>query len=197
MDSSRAVCRFHRRLYATIFEWCDRFFVFTEEGLGVTRHFTHTVDSVFLTLKDYAWHITIIYAAVIAFVIFMEGQNPDRTILWMLALIFLPVFGVVLYLVIGPDFRSLRNRKLFRPSKKYGFDDTPFPKDVEEQFLIGRMLHACSGAELLMRNRVEILINGDETSQRLKRLCARRRIISTWNFSSCAATSSARASARC
>ena len=97
-------------LMPTIFEWCDRFFVFTEEGLGVTRHFTHTVDSVFLTLKDYAWHITIIYAAVIAFVIFMEGQNPDRTILWMLALIFLPVFGVVLYLVIGPDFRSLRKR---------------------------------------------------------------------------------------
>ena len=150
-------------LMPTIFEWCDRFFVFTEEGLGVTRHFTHTVDSVFLTLKDYAWHITIIYAAVIAFVIFMEGQNPDRTILWMLALIFLPVFGVVLYLVIGPDFRSLRNRKRFRPSKRYGFDDTPFPKDVEEQFLIGRMLHACSGAELLMRNRVEILINGDKT----------------------------------
>ena len=185
-----------------------RFFVFTEEGLGVTRHFTHTVDSVFLTLKDYAWHITIIYAAVIAFVIFMEGQNPDRTILWMLALIFLPVFGVVLYLVIGPDFRSLRKRRLFRPSKRYGFDDTPFPKDVEEQFLIGRMLHACSGAELLMRNRVEILINGDETasrylstatrpSPRLRRLCARRKIISTWNFSSCAATSSARASARC
>ena len=150
-------------LMPTIFEWCDRFFVFTEEGLGVTRHFTHTVDSVFLTLKDYAWHITIIYAAVIAFVIFMEGQNPDRTILWMLALIFLPVFGVVLYLVIGPDFRSMRNRKRFRPSKRYGFDDTPFPKDVEEQFFIGRMLHACSGAELLMRNRVEILINGDET----------------------------------
>ena len=113
-------------LMPTIFEWCDRFFVFTEEGLGVTRHFTHTVDSVFLTLKDYAWHITIIYAAVIAFVIFMEGQNPDRTILWMLALIFLPVFGVVLYLVIGPDFRSLRKRRLFRPSKRYGFDDTSF-----------------------------------------------------------------------
>ena len=150
-------------LMPTIFEWCDRFFVFTEEGLGVTRHFTHTVDSVFLTLKSYAWHITIIYAAVIAFVIFMEGQNPDRTILWMLALIFLPVFGVVLYLVIGPDFRSLRKRRLFRPSKRYGFDDTPFPKDVAEQFLIGRMLHACSGAELLMRNRVEILVNGDET----------------------------------
>lgn len=147
----------------TIFEWCNRFFVLTEDGFFVTGHFTHAVDSVFLTLKDYAWHITIIYALFVAFVIFMEGQNPDRTILWMLALIFLPVFGVVLYLVIGPDFRSLRNRRLFRPSKNYCFDDTPFPKDAEDQFLIGRMLHACSGAELLTRNRVEILINGGET----------------------------------
>ena len=156
----------------TIFEWCDKFFVFTEDGLGVTGHFTHTVDVVFRTVKDYAWHITIIYAAVIAFVIFMEGQNPDRTILWMLALIFLPVFGVVLYLVIGPDFRSLRNRKRFRPSKKYGFDESPFPHEVEEQFLIGRMLHACSGAELLTRNRVEILINGEETFPALERALA-------------------------
>ena len=32
-------------LMPTIFEWCDRFFVFTEEGLGVTRHFTHTVGT--------------------------------------------------------------------------------------------------------------------------------------------------------
>lgn len=150
-------------LMPTIFEWCDKFFVFTEEGLGVTRHFTHTVDGLFRTLKDYAWHITIIYAAVIAFVIFMEGQNPDRTILWMLALIFVPVFGVILYMVIGPDFHSLRNKRRFRAPKDYGFDDTPFPREVEEQFLIGRMLHACSGAELLMRNRVEILINGSET----------------------------------
>ncbi len=150
-------------LAPTVIDWIDRFFVFTEEGLGVTRHFDSTVDSILRTLKDYAWHITIIYAAIIAFVIFMEGQNPDRTILWMLALVFVPVFGVLLYLVIGPDFRSLRKRRSFRPPKNYGFDETPFPRKAEEQFLTGRLLHACSGAELLTRNRVKILINGEET----------------------------------
>lgn len=150
-------------LLPTIFDMFGRFFVFTEEGLGVTRHFTHTVDAFFLTLKDYAWHITIIYAAIIAFVIFMEGQNPDRTILWMLALVFVPVLGVVLYLVIGPDFHSIRNRRRFRPPKDYGVDETPFPREMEDTFLIGRMLHACSGADLLTRNRADILINGDET----------------------------------
>ena len=150
-------------LAPTIFEWCERFFVFTESGLGVTSHFTHTVDALWATIKNYAWHITLLYAAVIAFVIFMEGQNPDRTILWMLALVFVPVFGVLLYLIIGPDLHGIRHRRSFRPPKDYSFDGTPFSREMEEQFFIGRMLHACSGAELLMRNRVKILINGDET----------------------------------
>ena len=139
------------------------FFVLTEEGLGVTQHFTRTLDTVVATAESYMWHIVIAYSIIIAFIIFMEGQNPDRTILWMLVLVFVPVFGVILYLILGPDLQSIRNRRLFRPAKKYGFDHSPFKKATEDQFLIGSMLHACSGADLLVRNRVEILINGAET----------------------------------
>ncbi len=162
-------------LLPTVVELCGRFFVLTEEGLGVTGHFTACVEYFLRLIKDYAWHITIIYAAVIAFVIFMEGQNPDRTILWMLTLVFVPVLGVVLYLIIGPDLHGLRNRRNFRPPKKYGFDDTPFPRETEEQFLIAHMLHACSGAELIMRNRLRLLINGEETFPAVERALAEAR----------------------
>ncbi|MCD8393060.1 MAG: PLDc N-terminal domain-containing protein, partial [Cloacibacillus porcorum] len=147
----------------TIIDTLADFFVLTEEGLGVTQHFTRVFNQVAATIESYMWHIIIIYSIIIAFIIFMEGQNPDRTILWMLVLILVPVLGVVLYLVLGPDLQSIRNRRLFRPAKKYSFDHSPFKKAAEDQFLIGRMLHACSGADLLMRNRVEILINGSET----------------------------------
>ncbi|MCD7952255.1 MAG: cardiolipin synthase [Synergistaceae bacterium] len=147
----------------TIIDTLADFFVLTEEGLGVTQHFTRTFNEIAATIESYMWHIIIIYSIIIAFIIFMEGQNPDRTILWMLVLILVPVLGVVLYLVLGPDLQSIRNRRLFRPAKKYSFDHSPFKKAAEDQFLIGRMLHACSGADLLMRNRVEILINGGET----------------------------------
>ena len=147
----------------TIIDTLAGFFVLTEEGLGVTQHFTRTLDTVVATAESYMWHIVIAYSIIIAFIIFMEGQNPDRTILWMLVLVFVPVFGVILYLILGPDLQSIRNRRLFRPAKKYGFDHSPFKKATEDQFLIGSMLHACSGADLLVRNRVEILINGAET----------------------------------
>ncbi|MDO5115342.1 MAG: cardiolipin synthase [Synergistaceae bacterium] len=150
-------------LLPTIVNVGSEFFIYTEGGLGVTQHFTRTLDGVFKTLENYIWHITIVYAVAVAFIIFMEGQNPDRTILWLLALIFVPVLGVILYMILGPDFQSMRNRRRFRPSKKYGFDNSPFPRETEDQFLIGRMLHACSGADLLTRNRVKLLINGGET----------------------------------
>lgn len=150
-------------LLPSIVNLFEELFIWTEHGLGVTPHFNSIADSVFRTLKSYTWHIIIIYSLLIAFVIFMEGQNPDRTILWMLALIFVPVFGVLLYLVLGPDLQNVRNRKLFRASRRYDFDHTPFPHERRADFLTGRMLHACSGADLLIHNRVRILINGEET----------------------------------
>lgn len=147
----------------TVVDLCGKFFVFTEGGIALTKHFYGAVDSIFLILKDYVWHITIFYAAIVAFLIFMEGQNPDRTILWMLVLIFLPVVGVLLYLVLGPDLQSVKNKKIFKKSKRYSFDKTPFPHETDDLFLIGRMLHAASGADLLVHNSARVLINGDET----------------------------------
>lgn len=138
-------------------------FVYTEKGLGVTPHFSHILNTVLHTMKTYAWHFIILYSLLVAFIIFMEGQNPDRTILWLLVLVFVPVLGFFIYLFMGPDLRSMSNRKLFKPNKHYGFDHTPFPEDKKAEFLIGRMIHAAGGADLLMRNSVEVLINGDET----------------------------------
>jgi hypothetical protein len=55
-----------------------------------------------------------IYVLLIAFLILMEGQNPDRTILWLLTLLLLPGLGLILYIVLGPDMRRLANKKKFR-----------------------------------------------------------------------------------
>ena len=142
----------------------SEFFTLTEEGFGVTQSFVQAVESVTAFVRNYMWHMVILYAVAIAFIIFLEGQNPDRTMLWLLVLIFVPVFGVFLYLLLGPDFQGLRNRRLFRAAKKnYEFDRSPFRKGIENQILIGRLLHACCGADLLLKNKIDILINGEET----------------------------------
>lgn len=147
----------------TVIDIAHKFFCFTEEGFIVTPHFTESLTSALSVVEGYMWHIAIIYSLFVAFIIFLEGRNPDRTILWMLVLVFVPILGILLYLILGPDFRALRNKKHFRPEKNYSFDQSPFQGASEGQFLVGTMLHACSGAELTMKNRVKLLVNGNET----------------------------------
>lgn len=155
-------------LLPTIIDLLGNIIVYSaEEGLYLHPHFIAQVMGFLGVLKGYAWPIMLIYACIIGCVIFMEGQNPDRTILWLITLTLVPILGVMFYLLLGPDFQSIKNRKLFKPSRKKPIDHTPFPLD--KQFLIGRMLHASSGADLMIHNRVGILINGEETFDAIKR----------------------------
>ncbi|WXR62579.1 cardiolipin synthase [Peptostreptococcaceae bacterium AGR-M142] len=48
-------------------------------------------------------------------VVFKERRNPVNTIAWVLTLTFIPVFGFILYLLIG---RGLLNKKIFRLEKE-------------------------------------------------------------------------------
>lgn len=152
-------------LLPTLIDAFSEFFILTEEGFSVTQSFIQSAEEVMAFLKGYMWHIIIIYSLFIAIIIFMEGQNPDRTILWLLVLIFVPVFGVVLYMLLGPDMHGMRRRHMLHAAKKNysSFDISSFKEGEGSQLLIGRMLHACCGAELLLKNRIDILINGSET----------------------------------
>ncbi len=164
-------------LLPTIINILDNTVVYSaKEGLYLHPKFVAWVKSFLHTARNYTWHLTLLYACIVAFIIFMEEQNPDRTILWLLTLAFVPVIGVVIYLFVGPDLNNFKKRKLFRPPKVRNIDHTPFSSD--KRFLTGRMLHACSGADLLIHNNVRILINGDDTFDSIKReLCSAQHYI--------------------
>ncbi|MGD9666533.1 MAG: cardiolipin synthase [Synergistaceae bacterium] len=154
-------------LMPTIIDFADRTVIYSvKEGLSLHPQFMAYLSSFLHTAKNYTWHIVIAYAFIIGTVIFMEGQNPDRTILWLLTLILVPVIGVIIYMIIGPDLKNMKNRKLFKPSKVLLTDKTPFTED--KRFLIGRAIHATSGADLTIRNKVDVLINGEETFDSIK-----------------------------
>jgi cardiolipin synthase len=155
-------------LIPTILSTIDYAVVYSaKEGLSLHPHFIADLKGFLHTLKNYTWHITILYACVVAFIIFMEEQNPDRTVLWLLTLVFVPVIGIIVYLFVGPDLHYFKKRKLFRPPKEQDIDRSPFSSD--KRFLTGRMIHACSGADLLLHNDIRILINGEETFSRIKK----------------------------
>lgn len=151
----------------TIIDTVDETVVYTEEqGLALHPTFISNVAGFLQTAKNYTWHILIVYACFIGVMIFMEGQNPDRTILWLLTLLLVPVFGVAIYLFVGPDLDNYKRRKKFRPPPT-PLDKTPFTRD--RRFLAGRSLHTVSGADLLTRNRIDMLINGDATFDSIKK----------------------------
>ena len=56
-------------------------------------------------ILSFFFTFTIIF---IAIVIFFENQDPSKTLAWLLVLIFLPVLGFILYVLIGRNFRKVK-----------------------------------------------------------------------------------------
>lgn len=137
-----------------------------ETGLPHPKLYAAAAADITALIRKYAWHITFAYTMVIAFVIFMENQNPDRTILWLITLVLLPVVGLIIYSVIGPEFSYQRGRRQHKPSRQY-----PTPRsDVycNNRFLLERLLFSASGAEVTLRNSLRVFTEGVEKFDALK-----------------------------
>ena len=59
----------------------------------------------FQEIFTFLFTITIIF---IAIVIFFENEDPSKTLAWLLILVFLPVLGFILYMLIGRKFRKIK-----------------------------------------------------------------------------------------
>jgi Phosphatidylserine/phosphatidylglycerophosphate/cardiolipin synthases and related enzymes len=112
----------------------------------------------------YAPHILTIYIFAVGALIFLEGRNPDRTILWLMTLALLPIVGIALYLFLGPDLKRIERRKLFRPTRSYPAIVTPidkqYPARVEKTSILA---YRNSASEIMERCAVRVLIDGEET----------------------------------
>ncbi|MDL2323310.1 cardiolipin synthase [Bacteroidales bacterium OttesenSCG-928-A17] len=103
----------------------------------------------------------------VTFIIIFENRNPYKTISWILVLTFLPIVGLVLYLLFGQEHRKQHRI----PLKMYeGLKDgyiTDFnisssgPHPEEYKKLI-HMLKTISDADLLAGNRVDFYIDGKD-----------------------------------
>jgi cardiolipin synthase len=117
----------------------------------------------------YAPHLISLYVLATGTLIFFEERNPDRTILWLMTLAILPVAGVILYAILGPDLRRRRNRKLFKPSGSRPFMAARVGGDDHK--LASRtatLAFRNSGAMVTERGAVRVLINGIDTFTAVK-----------------------------
>lgn len=136
-------------------------------------------ETAMASLREYGYWLFSLYLVVTAAALFLESRNPDRTLAWLMALALLPVFGIVLYWIVGPNFRYLINKRRFR---------LPKPPSVPEDFATGeatplvmdtmQLLYRTSGAKLVMGENVTPLYDGAKAFERiLERLRNARSLI--------------------
>lgn len=135
--------------------------VLTSSGHAIWQcpEFSGYVAGFLATVRDYSAYVIVIYAAVIGVLIFLEYNNPDRTLLWLAVLIFLPVLGLIIYMIIGPDFENLRRRRDFRTKE---FLPVTEEHKTDMRIQTAQLLREVVGATLTFHNDVKVLINGDE-----------------------------------
>ena len=128
-------------------------------------HWSNILES----LKEYGHWLFSLYLVVTAAALFLENRNPDRTLAWLMALALLPLVGIVLYWLVGPNFRYLADKRRFR---------LPKPRDIAGDFAAGeypplardtmQLLYRTSGARPVTGRDVTLLYDGAKAFERIK-----------------------------
>ena len=118
-----------------------------------------------------AYVITIVACIV---VVLRENRNPIRSLAWVIALIFLPVAGLVFYLFFGRSLKSIRmvsrhkKRKLMRATatRNVNLNETGISSDRRQLVVLS---HSLSKAKFTVNNKIEIFTRGADKFEALKR----------------------------
>lgn len=102
-------------------------------------------------------------------VLLLENRNPVKSLSWVLVLLFLPVMGLVLYLIFGQNFKKQKIiKKRVRFSQKLqqnliNFDQGGATIIHDNQLNLIKLLIKNSEAEVFYDNKIEILAEGGKT----------------------------------
>lgn len=131
------------------------------------------------------YSIYLLSMIILSISIMLENRNPSSTIAYLLTLIFLPVFGLVIYLIFGQNFRK---KKIF--SRKIEKDNTMLKEwedqlnldfkemqalgilNFHEKMKVARLMSQNNRAVLTHNNTVEVLTNGEEAFPEIYRCIA-------------------------
>lgn len=105
-------------------------------------------------------------------VVVSENRNPQKTITWVLVLTFLPVLGLILYLIFGEDHRRVWsvNKRMTKGLKgkslpNYNLEEDIEPDDVYRK--LKQLLKTISYAPVLDGNHVDFYSTGEDKFKQL------------------------------
>ena len=123
------------------------------------------------------WHniAYLIYIALIAgaiIVIISENRSPIKTIAWLLVLIFIPLFGLIIYYFFGQDTRRMRQISVRKSQqiKELSFKNLASNPDVEilpEYANLINLLKISNLLPVLQGSKVEIITEGSRMFEAL------------------------------
>ncbi len=83
-----------------------------------------------ITLFEILYLLTVVSIVV---VVITENRNPIKTVAWVLAVLFLPVIGIIWYAIFGQDTtrRHVISRRMYSKLKKRPLDEMETPVEQE------------------------------------------------------------------
>jgi cardiolipin synthase A/B len=103
-------------------------------------------------------------------VLLLENRNPVRSLSWVIVLVLLPIIGIILYLLIGQNYRKQKiiSKKSIRHSTK--LSKTELHSEVFPEFItksqhlnLVNLLNKSSDAPAYAFNKIEVLADGEAT----------------------------------
>lgn len=103
-------------------------------------------------------------------VLLLENRNPVKSLSWILVLVFLPLIGIILYLIIGQNYRkqkiisrkSLRNQSA-NPSITIDLQNSDTSSIYKNHLRLIRLLHKNNEAAGYPDNKIDIYADGVST----------------------------------
>ena len=123
--------------------------------------------TLFLDIMFYIFTGLYLYtSAVVIMVVLLANRNPVKTLSWIMLLIMVPIFGVIIYLMLGQDFRRRKiiSRNSIREISKSDHS-CPMKQWVNHDFTtdqlkLMRLLYNNSQAYLYENTKVDVFTDG-------------------------------------
>ena len=127
------------------------------------------LNQTLITLFEILYLLTVVSIVV---VVITENRNPIKTVAWVLAVLFLPVIGIIWYAIFGQDTtrKHVISRRMYSKLKKRPLDEMETP--VEQSYPEGygnlvNLLRRMDYNPLLGGNEVELFTHASVKFERL------------------------------
>lgn len=127
------------------------------------------LNQTLITLFEILYLLTVVSIVV---VVITENRNPIKTVAWVLAVLFLPVIGIIWYAVFGQDTtrKHLISRRMYSKLKKRPLDEMETPVEQSYPPEYGNLINLLRRMDynpLLGGNKVELFTHAIEKFDRL------------------------------